>query len=221
MTTPPGQRSRPAARRLVVAGLVAGTVTAVLFVAGRLHQPDYTSSMFGADPLRPKSLLASIALGLAGVQVLLALWLYRRLPLAPGRRRSCPPCTGRAEWCCSRSPCRSPCTAWWPTACSSPAPGWPSTPSPAASSTGRSPPSSPGPQQAAARMGAAHRRRHPCRHPRRAVVLLRTLVLQRPSAPPPLTNPPVLLATRARYRGGSAMRRRKPVTVQVAWSTVL
>jgi Family of unknown function (DUF6529) len=83
MTAPQARRGRPAARGLVVAGLVAGTVTAVLFVAGRLHQPDYAFSMFGADPFRPKSLLASIALGLAGVQVLLALWLYRRLPLAP------------------------------------------------------------------------------------------------------------------------------------------
>ena len=83
MTAPQARRGRAAARRLVVAGLVAGTVTAVLFVAGRLHHPDYAFSMFGADPFRPKSLLASIALGLAGVQVLLALWLYRRLPLAP------------------------------------------------------------------------------------------------------------------------------------------
>ena len=62
---------------------MAGTVTAVLFVVGRLRQPDYAFSMFGADPFRLKSLLASVALGLAGVQVLLALWLYRRLPLAP------------------------------------------------------------------------------------------------------------------------------------------
>jgi hypothetical protein len=44
-----------------------------LYVAGRLHQPDYTFSMFGADPVPPKSLLATIALGMAGLQVLLAL----------------------------------------------------------------------------------------------------------------------------------------------------
>ena len=61
MTAPQARRGRVAARRLMVAGLVAGTVTAVLFVAGRLHQPDYAFSMFGADPFRPKSLLASIA----------------------------------------------------------------------------------------------------------------------------------------------------------------
>jgi Family of unknown function (DUF6529) len=83
MTAPQARGGRPAARRLAVAGLVAGLVTAVLFLAGRVHQPDYSFSMFGADPIGLKSLLANIALGLAGVQVLLALWLYRRLPLAP------------------------------------------------------------------------------------------------------------------------------------------
>jgi len=57
-------------------------VAAALYVAGRLHQPDYTFSMFGADPFRPKSLLATMALVLAGVQVLLAAWIYRKLPLA-------------------------------------------------------------------------------------------------------------------------------------------
>ena len=41
-------------------------VAAAVYVAGRLHQPDYAFSMFGADPIPPKSLLATIALGLAG-----------------------------------------------------------------------------------------------------------------------------------------------------------
>jgi hypothetical protein len=53
-------------------------------VAGRLVQPDYTFSLFGASPIPPKSLLATIALALAGLQILLALWIYRRLPLAGG-----------------------------------------------------------------------------------------------------------------------------------------
>ncbi len=83
MTAPQEQRGRPAARRLVIAGLAGGAVTVVLFAAGRLHRPDYAFSLFGADPFRPKSLLASIAMGLALLQVLLALWMYRRLPLAP------------------------------------------------------------------------------------------------------------------------------------------
>jgi len=75
---------------LAGAGLLAGGVAGVLYAAGRLHQPDYTFSMFGADPFPPKSLLATIALVLAGLQVLLALWIYRKLPLAPSPPRPVP-----------------------------------------------------------------------------------------------------------------------------------
>ena len=57
-------------------------VAAAIYVAGRLLRPDYTFSIFGADPIPPKSLLATIVLGLAGLQVLLALWMYRKLPVA-------------------------------------------------------------------------------------------------------------------------------------------
>jgi hypothetical protein len=46
--------------------------------------------MFGANPIPPESLLATIALTLAGVQVLLALWIYRKLPLAPSPPRPVP-----------------------------------------------------------------------------------------------------------------------------------
>ena len=53
-------------------------------------QPDYAFSMFGADTIPVKSLLATIALVPAGVQVLLALWMYRKLPLAPGPPRPVP-----------------------------------------------------------------------------------------------------------------------------------
>jgi hypothetical protein len=65
-------------------------VAGALHAAGRLHQPDYAFSLFGADPVPATSLLAAIALGLAGVQVLLALWIYRELPLAgaPPRPRT-------------------------------------------------------------------------------------------------------------------------------------
>jgi hypothetical protein len=75
---------------VAVLQLLAIRVAAALYVAGRLHQPDYTFSMFGADPFPPKSLLATIALGLAGVQVLLALWIYRKLPLAGSPPRPVP-----------------------------------------------------------------------------------------------------------------------------------
>src|SRR5262252_11153777 len=90
MTAPDAPDPRPAGWRLAGIGLLALGVAAALYVAGRLHQPDYTFSMFGADPIPPKSLLATIALVLAGVQVLLALWIYRRLPLAGSPPRPVP-----------------------------------------------------------------------------------------------------------------------------------
>ena len=90
MTTP-GTRGRAvAAWRLAGIGLLALGVAAALYVAGRLHQPDYTFSMFGTDPIPSKSLLATIALGLAVIQVLLALWIYRRLPLVARPPRPVP-----------------------------------------------------------------------------------------------------------------------------------
>jgi Family of unknown function (DUF6529) len=61
--------------RLIGIGLLAIGVPAALYAAGRLLQPDYAFSLFGADPVPAKSLLASIVLALAGVQVLLALWI--------------------------------------------------------------------------------------------------------------------------------------------------
>ena len=72
----------PSAWRLTGIGLLAVGVAAALYLAGRLHQPDYSFSLFGTDAVPPKSLLASIVLGLAVLQVLLALWMYRKLPLA-------------------------------------------------------------------------------------------------------------------------------------------
>jgi Family of unknown function (DUF6529) len=63
--------------------LAAGVATA-LFVAGRLHPPDYAFSLFGQAGLAAvalKSALASIAVAAAVLQVLLALWMYRKLPL--------------------------------------------------------------------------------------------------------------------------------------------
>ena len=90
MTAPEAHRPATAWWRLAGTGLLALGVAAALYVAGRLHQPDYAFSMFGADPIPPKSLLASIALGLAGVQVLLALWIYRKLPLAASPPRAVP-----------------------------------------------------------------------------------------------------------------------------------
>jgi hypothetical protein len=90
MTAPDAQGRAGTVWRLAGIGLLAIGVAAALYAAGRLHQPDYTFSMFGADPFPLKSLLATIALGLAGAQVLLALWMYRRLSLAGGPPRPVP-----------------------------------------------------------------------------------------------------------------------------------
>jgi hypothetical protein len=82
MTAPRAPGAGAAGWRLAGIGLLAAGVAAALYVAGRLHRPDYSFSLFGADPVPPKSVLATIALGLAVLQVLLALWMYRKLPLA-------------------------------------------------------------------------------------------------------------------------------------------
>jgi hypothetical protein len=85
MNAPGTPGPRPAARRLAATGLAGAAVTGALYAAGRLLTPNYTFSLFGKTGLAAitlKSLLASVVLGLAAVQVLLALWLYRKLPLA-------------------------------------------------------------------------------------------------------------------------------------------
>ena len=66
-------------------GLLAAGVAAALYVAGRVHAVDPAASLFGRQYLAAvvlKALLASVLLGLAALQVLLALWMYRKLPLA-------------------------------------------------------------------------------------------------------------------------------------------
>jgi hypothetical protein len=78
------------AARLGLALLLAAAITAVLVTVGRLHQPDYSASLFGqiaVGALVLKAWLATVTLGLAGVQVLLALWLYNKLPFAPAPAR--------------------------------------------------------------------------------------------------------------------------------------
>ena len=76
---------RSAAWRLAAIGLAGAAATGALSAAGRLCAPNYTFSLFGKTGLAAitlKPLLASVVLGLVTVQVLLALWLYRKLPLA-------------------------------------------------------------------------------------------------------------------------------------------
>jgi hypothetical protein len=71
--------------RVASIGLAGAIVAVVLYVIGRVHTPNYTTSLFGQTLLNAvslKSALATAALGLAVGQVLLALWIYRKLPLA-------------------------------------------------------------------------------------------------------------------------------------------
>jgi hypothetical protein len=82
--TAPAATNRGGAR-LAGIGLLACGVSAALFAAGRLLTPDYGFSLFGQAGLAAvtlKSTLATIALAAAVVQVLLALWMYRKLPVA-------------------------------------------------------------------------------------------------------------------------------------------
>jgi hypothetical protein len=91
MTAPSTPRGKPTALRLAGIGLLAIGVAVALYIAGRLHQPNYAFSLFGqSNPIGLKSLLATIALGAAGLQVLLALWIYRKLPLAGSPPRAVP-----------------------------------------------------------------------------------------------------------------------------------
>jgi len=93
MTGPGATDRRPEAARLAGIGLLGAGVAVAIYVAGRLHTPDYTFSLFGRVGLGAimlKSTLASIALGAAALQVLLALWIYRKLPLATSPPRPVP-----------------------------------------------------------------------------------------------------------------------------------
>lgn len=85
MTAPGATGRRFSALRLAGIALLAIGVAGALYVAGRLHPPNASFGLFGQVGLEAvmlKSALASIALGVAALQVLLAVWIYRRLPLA-------------------------------------------------------------------------------------------------------------------------------------------
>ena len=69
--------------RLAAIGLLAVGVTAAIYLAGRLFQPDYPFSLLGSDPVPVKAALATTALGLAFVQIVLALGIYGKLPVGP------------------------------------------------------------------------------------------------------------------------------------------
>ncbi|MFC9295044.1 DUF6529 family protein [Streptomyces sp. NPDC057011] len=82
---------RPEARlAIALAVVVAAVVFVAVFLFGRANMAEYTATLLGqagADALRLKAQLATGVLGLAALQLLLALWMYRRLPgvhLVPG-----------------------------------------------------------------------------------------------------------------------------------------
>jgi len=83
--TSPGTAARVPALRIAVIALIAAAVAVALYIYGREHTPDYYVTIFGRsgeDAIALKSLLATVVLGLAVVQVALALWIYQKLPLA-------------------------------------------------------------------------------------------------------------------------------------------
>jgi hypothetical protein len=83
-----GASQRDATVRVVVIGVIGLAVTATLYFVGRaiVNKSAYsTVGLFGqtgVGVLSLKSFLATVAVGLAIVQVLLALWMYGKLPIA-------------------------------------------------------------------------------------------------------------------------------------------
>ncbi len=78
-------RGRLPALWLAGIGLLSVGVVVTLYLVGRAQTVNPAFSLFGQQYLAAvslKAVLASAALGLAVVQVLLALWMYRKLPLA-------------------------------------------------------------------------------------------------------------------------------------------
>jgi hypothetical protein len=82
-----GASQRDATARVVLIGVIGLAVTATLYFVGRaiVNTSSYsTVGLFGqtgVGVLSLKSLLATVALGLGIVQVLLGLWMYRKLPI--------------------------------------------------------------------------------------------------------------------------------------------
>ena len=79
--------------RLAGISLLAAGVAVALYVVGRVHQVNPAFSLFGQQygaAVTLKAVLATVALGLAVLQVLLAVWMYRKLPLAGSPPRPVP-----------------------------------------------------------------------------------------------------------------------------------
>ncbi|MET9763551.1 DUF6529 family protein [Streptomyces sp. NPDC006372] len=85
------RRHSPARAAAFALGAALPVATAVaIWVTGRHHSPEYTTSLFGAqgaDAVTLKARLGTALFGLAVVQLLLALWMYGRLPGLTGTSR--------------------------------------------------------------------------------------------------------------------------------------
>lgn len=85
--------TRRAGLRLIAAAGLVLAVTAALYAFGRTHTPDYASSLFGRHGNDANLLKAQLGTGLMGLalyQLILALWMYRRLPGASTAPRPVP-----------------------------------------------------------------------------------------------------------------------------------
>ena len=73
----------PAVRRLLIIGLVGAAVSLTLGIYANAHSPasDLTITLGFTNTITMKVWLTTIALCFAVVQILSALWMYRRLPL--------------------------------------------------------------------------------------------------------------------------------------------
>ncbi|WP_432186708.1 DUF6529 family protein [Streptomyces sp. Tue6028] len=74
--------------------LVPVAVAVAVYVFGRTHTPDYTRGLFGqhgVGVIDLKARLGSALMALAVVQLLLGLWMYRRLPGAGAAPRRVQP----------------------------------------------------------------------------------------------------------------------------------
>ncbi|ANP49386.1 hypothetical protein J2Z21_006180 [Streptomyces griseochromogenes] len=96
MTGHTGAQKRRPTRTVAVllAALLPVAVTVGVYVFGRTHTPDYTKGLFGEHGVAVvdlKARLGSALMALAVVQLLLGLWMYRRLPGAGAAPHRVPP----------------------------------------------------------------------------------------------------------------------------------
>ncbi len=88
-----GQRRATSRIQLAAVAAIALAAAAGVYAVGRAITPDYTVSLFGRrgiDAVVLKSQLATVVLALAAVQLLLAAWMYGKLPALDAAPRPVP-----------------------------------------------------------------------------------------------------------------------------------